>query len=101
VVVERNADEMRARCAERCRPRCVLGETWRDGVPPPTIFFFPFSKILILKNLRDGDRVESAQNPEPQGLTAKIFLNKELAADWEPLREAVVENWLGEPSRMW
>jgi hypothetical protein len=59
-----------------------------------------FSKILILKNLRSGDRDESTQNIEPQGLISIIFWNKELAADWEPLEEVVVENWVGEPSRM-
>jgi hypothetical protein len=36
-----------------------------------------FCKILILRNLLDRARAVSAQNLEPQGLTAKIFWNKE------------------------
>ncbi len=49
------------------------------GYPAPLIFFTPFSKILISKDLLQLGWSESAQNPEPQGLIAKIFQNKELA----------------------
>ena len=72
-------DERWARCTERCGDRVAFLE--KPGVMDPHIFFGAFSKILILKNLRGGDRVESAQNLEPQGLIAKIFWNKDLAAD--------------------
>jgi hypothetical protein len=43
-------------------------------------FFFPFSKIFILNDLPGTDPMGSVQNLEPQGLTAKIFQNKDL--DW-------------------
>ena len=46
------------------------------------IFFFDIHKIFILKDLDGGDRLVSAQDIEPQGLTAKIFWNKDLAADF-------------------
>jgi hypothetical protein len=64
------------------------------------IFFAHSPKILILKNLPSGYPSESPQNLEPQGLAAKIFENKDLAAGPEPLNGSMVENWLGEPSRM-
>ena len=47
-------------------------------------FFVPFSKILISKDLRDGDDTRSRQNLEREGLTGKIFQNKDLAAHFEP-----------------
>src|ERR1035437_8021454 len=63
-------------------------------------FSSSFPKILILSNLRVGDRAGYRQNIEPQGLTAKIFRNKDLAPVREPLKGSAMENLLGEPSRM-
>jgi len=44
---------------------------------------------------------EPGQNLEPQGLVAKIFRNKDLASDWEPLTRSVVENLLIWLPRIW
>jgi hypothetical protein len=41
-----------------------------------------------------------SQNLEPQGLTAKILWNKDLAADEKPLMGSVVEDLFGELSRI-
>jgi hypothetical protein len=45
-------------------------------------FSFAFSKIFILNDLPSMDPAGSAQNIDPQGLTAKIFQNKDLAC-WQ------------------
>ena len=77
---------MRARHRALRRASCVPWRTLPRWISRINIFFAAFSKILILKNLRSGDRLESAQNPEPQGPVCKIFQNKGLAAsvsDWE------------------
>jgi hypothetical protein len=50
---------------------------WEMGVS--TFFSFHFSKIFILNDLSGMDPAGSVQNLEPQGLTAKIFHNKDLA----------------------
>jgi len=42
----------------------------------------------------------SGQNPEPQGLAAKIFRNKELAPDFEPGSVLVFPSRLGFLSRI-
>ena len=67
------------------------------------VFFYPFSRIFIPKDLRARGQGGYGQNIEPQGLTAKIFGSKDLAADlltWSLLRKSVVENLLGEHSRI-
>jgi hypothetical protein len=43
-----------------------------------TFFFVSLAKILVFFGLRFGDRVESGQNIEPEGLFGKILLDKEL-----------------------
>src|SRR6266700_7578119 len=42
---------------------------------------------------------EPGQNPEPQGVTAKIFRSKDLVSSLEPLRGLGAKNFLEEPSR--
>ena len=43
---------------------------------------------------------EYGQNLEPQGLTAKMFRDKDLAAQLEGASRLVVEDLFGEPSRI-
>ena len=49
------------------------------------IFFVLPPKILISQHLRAPGYGGYGQNPEPQGLAAKIFRNKDLASDLEEL----------------
>src|ERR1035437_4507235 len=83
-----------------------------------SLFFCSLTpKMFILKDLPCWDRVGSGQNLEPQGLTAKIFWNKDLSSAPRRLRwrcqrvhrsfallrmtvRLPGENGLGEPSRM-
>src|SRR6266576_3340879 len=68
----------------------------REGLVPSTkywvriycVFFVHIPKIFILKHLWDGDRVESPQNLEPQGLSGKIFWNKDLASSSNSMRKS-------------
>jgi hypothetical protein len=63
----------------------------RGGTYVSIFFFVTFPKILIPKNLRARDLGGSGQNPEPQGLTAKIFSNKDLASNLSPVMKLLVE----------
>jgi hypothetical protein len=64
------------------------------------IFPVDFSKIFILNDLLAPDRFGSAQNLEPQGLTCKIFQNKDLAWVVTPyflvgITKVLISNGLG------
>jgi hypothetical protein len=75
--------EGRSLCGE-----CEAHEVRTRGEVVSHFFFAPFSKILISKDLWDGDGSRSCQNIEPQGLACKIFQNKDLALGLEPKRLA-------------
>src|SRR5947207_2891429 len=58
----------------------------QDGAGNTFQFFSSqFCKIFILLMLRSRGQRNSRQNLEPQGLTRKIFWNKELAPYFGPL----------------
>jgi len=63
-------------------------------------FFAFFPKIFIAKNLRARGMVESGQNLDAKGLASKIFCDKDLAPDLEPLKRSVVEKFLSELARI-
>ena len=64
-------------------------------------FFVILSKVFISNRLRTRGMAGYGQNIEAQGLIRKIFRNKDLASDLEPLRRSVVENLLVGLSRIW
>ncbi len=64
---------------------CLDSLTSLTGPLAPHFFSSLFCKIFIRLMLRLIDRRRSRQNLEPEGLTRKIFWNKELAVDFWPL----------------
>ncbi len=64
------------------------------------IFLIRIPKILIPNELCGLGQKWSSQNLEPQGLTGKIFWNKDLAPRRNTVRESAWTNRLGERSRM-
>jgi hypothetical protein len=87
---------------EARRPRALRSlENLAEMRYPASTFFWSLSlKSSFLRICGVEIGTSPRKNPEPQGLTAKIFWNKELAADWEPLEEVMVENWVVSPSRI-
>ena len=71
-----------------------LTRAWVPGLrfeppgTPPHFFSLWFCKILILLMLRLIERWLPSQIIEPEGLTRKIFWNKELAGGFGPLLRA-------------
>src|SRR5229473_667660 len=60
------------------------------GVYTSNVFFVILSKIFISNRLRARGMAGYGQNLEAQGRIRKIFRNKDLASDLEPLRRSVV-----------